>query len=473
MQRIAPAEFQQLVPVDGDPICAIFTKFRKFQILFWRWWRYRYDDDLAFNPAFTSEVCFAIENYCGGALSDPQSIINAGARDVSAVPPSPSELQGLIPTLNSPFCEAFVPNLTQWMQRVTDAIASEYSESLEFSPEFVAKLCALDCGGGGGGGGGGGSTCPTVTVTGTAKSRSTHLLLTWTALLATSGYGWSLYRRTDPLAAWGVAIATGTTVGNIVTYDDTGLVNDTTYYYKLTVQKPTCDPYSGELSATPRECQTYNIRVFGQSATPGAINCTIYDLDGEVQDGTAWQLFLGLVGQGPGTLIASGVWGMDDPCTPNQFPGVCKVVNVPAYAGKTCVLTAVLNQGGSCSNYTTTQSPVEVMAAPLPAPIIRFANPQNTLVTFAAVPGALVYEVFGREIGSCFPDADYHPLFQTNSTNFATNSTAFYSTDNQGGALWLRHWSIYVVAHGAGQGAISQPSNPLLLHITGNSGCQR
>ena len=392
-----PADLAALVPSPSEPVCDIFIKFRKFQILFWRWWRYLYKDDLELSDAFITEACYAKRNYCSGALLDPTHIINTGARDVATIPPTPSELKALIPTLGSPFCEAFVPNMINWMQRVSDAVAHQYSETTEFTPEFIAKLCALDCISSGGGGGGVGGTCPTVTVTGTATSRNATLDLSFTAYGATTGYDYELFRRAAPGDPW-VSITTGTTVGNIVTYSDTGLTNDQVYYYKLEVQKSGCDLYSGEVSGTPTLCAVYNIGVTVVSNAAGQFTATISDLDGRVENGATWSIYAAPVGAAPGVLVGSGTWGTDNYCTPNGRGGVCFTGNVPQYAGVECIITATL-QNGSCTLFQATAQ-VLISYGSLQAPTIAFGS---GIVSWNPVAGATGYEVWARPLisGDC------------------------------------------------------------------------
>ena len=58
---VKPSEFRALIPDPNDTLCEVFRKFFKFQILFWKWYRWAFVHDTgAINDEFADQICRAL-----------------------------------------------------------------------------------------------------------------------------------------------------------------------------------------------------------------------------------------------------------------------------------------------------------------------------------------------------------------------------------------------------------------------------
>jgi titin len=84
-----------------------------------------------------------------------------------------------------------------------------------------------------------GITIPAATALSISTLSGTQLKLTWTNVAGESGY--RIERSSDGSCDWSVI---NTTAANVVTYTDTGLTNDTLYYYRVTAYNASGDAAS-------------------------------------------------------------------------------------------------------------------------------------------------------------------------------------------------------------------------------------
>lgn len=146
----------------------------------------------------------------------------------------PSQVRDLIPGPTGNFCEKFLTSLG------TPAAFHRFyawmvDESGEFTPEFVAMLCATQCFGGDGTGGGvvppGGLAAPTGLMASDGEY-SDRVQLAWVSVVTADGY--DIYRSLTNDSASATIIAS---VGQTTQYTDTGVEQGQTYWYWVRAKK--------------------------------------------------------------------------------------------------------------------------------------------------------------------------------------------------------------------------------------------
>jgi hypothetical protein len=192
----------------------------------------------------------------------------------------PDELKALIPRRADPLCGKLTTGITNWMQAVTDHFKWMYKANGEFSAAFISELCALDCMCSGTVIDPGGTPCPQISLTGTVTPDDGKLNVSFNGPGMIAGYNYNLFRRTSDIDPW-VSITTGVSTGSIINYQDTGLTNGTTYYYKMEVQKAGCSIYIGLAQGSPNGCVDIIPMVEGGGSpdSPLSINVTLYELN--------------------------------------------------------------------------------------------------------------------------------------------------------------------------------------------------
>jgi hypothetical protein len=96
------------------------------------------------------------------------------------------------------------------------------------------------------------ATAPGAPTGLTATGGDGHVTLSWTAPASNGGAAITNYKIYRATTSGGEGTTPVTTVGNVTTFDDTGLTNGTTYYYKVAaVNSVGTSAQSGEAFATP------------------------------------------------------------------------------------------------------------------------------------------------------------------------------------------------------------------------------
>ena len=368
-------------------------------------------------------------------------------------PVSPRTLEDLVPPRNGSFCGRFIPGIINWMQARADFYRWMYKDNGDLTVSFITDLCIVK----------NGtvvivpSTCPPMSYTASVKSRNTLLKLVFTGAGISDGLAWSLYRSTSVSGPWGAAITTGTTAGTTISYNDSGLVNNTTYYYQLQVTRPGCPVFSFVTSGTPRLCQTYTLQINVSSPIENAISVKVADLDGELQPGSTW--VISIVG---GAVLGSGIVGTDGACDVSGRPGVCFNTVIASDAPHDVVIRAVIQQGASCPTYTLEQA-VHVNVPPLAAPRLILSN---GILSWSSVTGAAGYTIMRMSLSECplggpLPVNQWLPVGSvgTSPRTFPISRQQFPANAAPAGTIQPRsQYVIYVVALAA-NGQPGTPSN--------------
>lgn len=147
-------------------------------------------------------------------------------------PIPPSAIRNLIPGPTGNFCEKFLTALNG-PRLFYEFYSYTFLESGEFTPEFIADLCATQCFGGNGGGTvpPGGLAAPTgLMASDGAFSDRVHLA--WVSVVTADGY--DIYRGLTNDSASATVIAS---VGQTTQYDDTNVTQGQTYWYWVRAKK--------------------------------------------------------------------------------------------------------------------------------------------------------------------------------------------------------------------------------------------
>lgn len=59
MSPVKPSDFTGLLVAEGDTFCDALKKFLRAEILFWQYYKYKYDDNGNFTEAYEAEICSA------------------------------------------------------------------------------------------------------------------------------------------------------------------------------------------------------------------------------------------------------------------------------------------------------------------------------------------------------------------------------------------------------------------------------
>lgn len=206
-------------------------------------------------------------------------------------------------------CSKLFSGIRNWMDKVTQHFEYMYDSNGQVTEEFCKDLKALPCLGVATEG------CPSILIHGEVQETDEQIVVTFKGDRLVADYDYSLYRDTDPDFGAAVTLATGKTTSDTVSFTDTGsdlappnLVNGTVYYYKLTVQRAGCDPYSGTTSGTPRECASMPLTVSVIQPTLGDANVDVY-ISGGIIAGSAISILRNDTDTAPGSVIATGVLG--------------------------------------------------------------------------------------------------------------------------------------------------------------------
>lgn len=232
-------------------------------------------------------------------------------------PVLPNNFRDLIPQSGQSLCAKLVPSITGFMQRYYDHYAFMYDENGDISLAYAQMICALNCFSGTGGG-----TCPDVVLTASIAVHTTELVLTIDGTSMTDGYEYHIYRKAAIGDAW-VEITTGTptTTGSRIVYTDSGLVNDTQYYYQVTVQKPSCSLYTlgldNALYATPKLCATLNLMVAVTIEGTSSLSLKVTEPNGRMTSTLPIKIWRSLDSALLGSPIFDGTLA-DHACTDDQ-----------------------------------------------------------------------------------------------------------------------------------------------------------
>lgn len=308
-------------------------------------------------------------------------------------PVSPNTLKDLIPTRNGSFCGRFIPGIINWMQARADYWRWKYKDDGNFTVSFLTDLCiAVN---GTGTGGGGNTSCPPVALSSKVIYRSGLLKLTFTGVGMTAGYTWNLYRRTPDTGTWGSAITSGTTTSDTITYDDSGLTNETKYFYKLTVQLPGCPVQTLYTNGTPHLCLGFDFQINGYAEGDGAItiNCSNLDADYPMDGSFEFAILVAGVEQ---TIVSPTVG--DHPCTLNGMVGMC--ITIGGLNAGQQVVTVKIRENSNCS-YVSHDITLTIVGALPPTPVIRWNSALGRIEVLAPVPAH--YTLFRLALGNCVP----------------------------------------------------------------------
>jgi fibronectin type 3 domain-containing protein len=310
----------------------------------------------------------------------------------------------------------------------TDVTSLNYNDTgLTNNTTYYYKVAAVN-GGGTGGLSNEASATPELTVpiapTGlTATAGNASVTLNWSVVSGATSY--NIYRGTTAGGESTTPIATDVPVPS---YDDTGLFNNTKYYYKVAaVNSGGTGSLSNEASATPEP--PVPVAPTGLTATAG--NATVTLNWGVVSGATSYSVYRGTAagGESP-TAIATGV-------TAATYIDTA-VTNNTTYYYK---VAAVNNSGtGPLSN--------EASATPEPpvpsAPIGLTATAGNATVTlnWGVVSGATSYNIYrGTTAGgeSTTPIATGITAATYNDTGLTNGTTYYYKVAgvNGGGTSGL------------------------------------
>jgi len=381
-------------------------------------------------------------------------------------PVSPQTLSALVPPRNGSFCGRFIPGIINWMQERANFYRWMYKDNGDLTVSFITDLCIAvngavvpDP-----------STCPSIALSAKVLTRHEMLKLTFTGVGMTAGYAWNLYRATAIDGPWGAAITSGTTTGTTISYDDSGLTNDTTYYYKLTVQKTGCPLVSFQTSGTPKLCMTFSFTLNATSTEAGVVTIQAANVDPDypMDETFTYEVFVN------GTSFGTGTLG-DSPCTLNGSPGLClSLSGVPAAAG-TLILLNITEKVG-CAAVQQFQT-IETIGLKPGTPSVSISQ-GAVIVQYGG--GAIIpvaYRIRYRAIGLCNtePGGFYHeigPVAPNSGANYylPVNKTQFPCTENVtppiplGGSpgFCKSKYEVWAIAISSSNG-VSDPSNVAVM----------
>lgn len=339
-------------------------------------------------------------------------------------PVSPSTLADLVPPRNGSFCGRFIPGIINWMQERANYWNWMYKANGDLTVSFITDLCIAkngtvtpDP-----------STCPPIAFSAKVVPRNGVLRLTFTGVGMVAGSTWNLYRSSSVSGPWGSAITSGTTTGATISYNDSGLVNDTLYYYKLTVTKPGCPPVSFQTVGAPQLCITFDFQLTVTSSESGVVTVKAANVDPEnAMDSTF--LYEVLVN---GSLASSGALS-DHLCTLNDSPGLClDLSSVTPGAGT--IITVSIRENLSCTAVTHFETLTTVGTRP-GQPRVIVANGGIIIQNNGTVIPVL-YKLRRRAVGLCNtePPSFYReftviPNVGANAT-YAISRTTWPCTEN-------------------------------------------
>lgn len=354
-------------------------------------------------------------------------------------PVNATTLLPLLPAVGKSVCERVQPGIIKFMAEVTRGFAWEHKTNGEFSDELVAMIQALECVGGGVI-----LPCPVVALAGTATPGDTTLALSFNGSRMVAGYDWNLYQSITEGVFADPAIYTGVTAGSVVNQVVSGLTNDTEYFFKFTVQKPTCALYEVQISGTPKECAVLLLTLGVVSDAPGHVKLT---LTGNLENTCAYTLYASNLPNQIGSVLQTGVVA-DSPCQINGRLALC-LEHTPAFSGvpgsgATWTYTLKAQQKPACFEYELTQS-VFVADQPLATPILSFSN---LAFRWGAVNGANRYEVYRRAIGSCKHSDVFEFVTSTPDNHYDFNQANFPCTENLLAPYCLSKWEVKAIAYG-------------------------
>lgn len=138
-------------------------------------------------------------------------------------PIAPSEFRSVVPSMSGSTCDKFHKAFKTFPELLSDWFAYVYNEDGNFTDEFKADLCAIDCSTVTGSGGSGTTTLSTPAPSFGAPAAG-EVVLSWPAVASAAYY--EVWRNTS-YDLFSAAIVGATTD---VVYHDTA-VSGTTYYY--------------------------------------------------------------------------------------------------------------------------------------------------------------------------------------------------------------------------------------------------
>lgn len=143
----------------------------------------------------------------------------------------PSQFKALIPSVNGNFCRKFL-NFLDFPNLFYDWYTSVYGEDGEFTEDFQAMICALDCSGGG-------STTPpgvlaAPLISATDGAYADKIEVTWNSIVGATAY--DLYRSSSNNESTAVIIQTDITGS---TASDSAVVVNHYYYYWVKAKNQT------------------------------------------------------------------------------------------------------------------------------------------------------------------------------------------------------------------------------------------
>lgn len=159
---------------------------------------------------------------------------------ICAMPaPSPDQFKSAIPGPSSNICEKIAKLFTTLPSLIYDWVSFEFNEDGSFTSEFKAMICAISCGSGGVGTGGDNPDNPLMPkptgVSATDGTFSSKVSVTWNSVTAPAGVGavtqYKIYRSTSDVTDPNSSVLIATVDAPTTTYDDTLVVQGTTYNY--------------------------------------------------------------------------------------------------------------------------------------------------------------------------------------------------------------------------------------------------
>lgn len=350
-------------------------------------------------------------------------------------------LAPLLPTTDKTPCERVQPGVINWMQAITDGFAWWFKTNGTFSDEFIEMVQALECVGGGVV-----LPCPVVTLAGTATAGDGTLTLSFNGTRMTAGYDWELFRSTTEGVFSDPAITSGVTTGSIINYVDSGLVNDTEYFYKLTVQKPTCDEYEVQISGTPKECKDLFLTMSVVSDVPGHVVITVQGQQ-PLEDAYTYTLYASNIPNQIGLPVDSGtVVGHAAQINGRQALRLEQnppLTGVPG-GGQTWTYTLHIQEKPTCTEYELVSS-VFVSDEALDTPVLSFSD---LAFRWGLVNGAARYAIYVRAAGSCRNDVNFAFKTEVTGTSYGFDLTRFPCTENFDGTYCISKWEVKILAIG-------------------------
>lgn len=145
-------------------------------------------------------------------------------------PVVPSDVKSIIPSVNGNFCQKFTASLAL-PKLMSDWFSYMYTESGEFTADFIADICAVGCvgtgdGTGGGGTGGGGTGVQAPLIFATDGDLLDRVRITWNSISGATSY--DIYRSSTNNSATAVPIKTGELT---TAYEDEDVEVGIYYYY--------------------------------------------------------------------------------------------------------------------------------------------------------------------------------------------------------------------------------------------------